>query len=202
MHEAPSLENRSVFRVLKASQMLGGLVVLLGVAGALLLWVKRDQQHIRARIEKNLGSIRAPGFPLSAQDMARLFPDPPAEQDAYSLLKPAFALLSVPDDPTNIPFFGGFDMSGNAPLDDATKEAGQKWMERNQPAFDAVPWVKMEGAWFGCGFVNGLTNLTLPRLSPMINLVRLLCLDAVLEAETQQPDKSIQALQRALVLGT
>jgi hypothetical protein len=176
------------------------LVVIFGMLlSAFCLWEKRDQQRIRASIDKNLKSLQSAGHPLSAQDMARLFPDPPADRDANRLLNSAFDLLSIPEDSTNIPFFSA-QSSGNAPLDRAVIEESQRWVDRNQPALDAIPWDKIEGAWFGCGFTNGLTNLAVPRLTPFSNLIRLLCLDAVLQAEGQNPVQSVLALHRFLCL--
>jgi hypothetical protein len=177
-------------------------IILIVLFGAILFLEERDRERVAAKIEKELGSLKAAGYPLSAEDMAKLFPDPPADRDAYRLLKPAIALLSLPDDTVNLPFFGMPEHFGNTPFETTTIEEARKWLDRNQSALAEVPWDKLQGAWIGCSYTNGFTNLTLRRLTPMTGLVRLLCLDAALEADAQQPDKSIQALNRVLMLGS
>jgi hypothetical protein len=113
------------------------LVVALGI---LVLWAKRDQHRVRAAIEKRLSSIQAAGHPLSAQDMAARFPDPPSDRDAYLLLKPAFTLVNAPDIWTNASLSDWLTLPGSAPLERSAIEDGAKWIGINQSAFNAIPW--------------------------------------------------------------
>jgi hypothetical protein len=175
------------------------------LAVALLMGFVIARRHaqdlrIRTEIQKRLDAIRAMGLPMTAQDLARLYPDPPPEQDASLLLEPALAVLAVPEDSTNLLFFG-LALPRSDPLDQSAPATGQQWLDRNQTAFGLIPWSKLEGAWVGSGFTNGLTNLAQPPISKMMRLVRLLCLSAVLSVEAQHPHEAMQSLERAAIVG-
>jgi hypothetical protein len=71
-------------------------------------------------------------------------------------------------------------------------------MERNRPAMAAIPWSQLEGAWFGCSFTNGMAEVIPAPLSKLNKVVKLLCLDALLEAEAQHPAAAVESLDRAL----
>jgi len=194
--------SRPASRRFKTYLILGLFCFSVVVLAAFLPWTKSGQQIIRDSLERSLNSIRAAGDPLTVEEMAERFPDPPADRDANLLLKAAFSLVSAPDEATNIPFFGESKISGALPLDRSIMEVSRELLDRNESAFDAVPWETIRGSWFGCSFARGLTNLSLPSKMPMLKLVKLLCLKAVLDAEARKPDQSIQSLQRALLLGS
>ena len=164
--------------------------------------MNRDDRVARVEIQKRLEAIRNAGQPLTAQDLAKLYPDPPPEHDAVLLLKQALAALVIPRDSTNLPFFGGKSWpKGTAPLEKAMLDEMQTWTEKNQKVFDTVSVEQLTGAWIGCSYSNGFTNLVHAPLSEISQLVKLLCLNAVLQAELQHPKEAIQSLQKALAIG-
>ena len=172
------------------------IALLIGVVFAKL---RAENRRDHAEVQKRLDAIRAAGLPMSAQDLAKLYPDPPPELDARLLLKPALAMLSDPQDPTNLLFFD-LALPRFAPLDESAVAEGQLWLERNQAAFGLIPWSKLEGAWFGVGFTNDLLNLTQAPLHKMNCIAKLLCLRAVLEAERQNPREAMRSLQQAAMV--
>jgi hypothetical protein len=162
----------------------------------------RDDRIARVEIQKRLDAIRAAGQPLTAQDLAKLYPDPPPEHDAVLLLKPALAELVIPENSTNLPFFSDeFWPKGTTPLEKQMLDEMQVWMDKNQKAFDSVSVEQLKGAWIGCSFTNGFTNLVYAPITKIISLVKLLCLNAVLQAELQHPKEAVQSLQKALAIG-
>src|SRR5512135_541954 len=88
---------------------LGGCAVLALLIGGVLLKVRADDSHARAEIQKRLDAIRAAGEPLTAQDLAELYPDPPPERDARRMLSPGLSALVVPED-DELPLFYGGDL--------------------------------------------------------------------------------------------
>ncbi len=99
--------------------LLLSLCFLTIVAVVTIIFVNQENaedKKVGAAIEKELSDIRAKGQPLTAEDLARLHPDPPVDRDAAILLKPALALLSIPKGMTNVPFFDETDLSNSAPL--------------------------------------------------------------------------------------
>lgn len=173
-------------------------VILL--TGALIATHRAEDMRNHAEIQKRLDAIRANRQPLTVQDLAKLYPDPPPGQDASALLKPALAMLSIPDDSTNLLYFG-LELPRFDPLDRLAMAEGQRLLERNQPALALIPWSKLEHAWVGSGFTNGFTNLNQAPLSKMIRLVKLLCLSAVLEVELQHPHEAMESLRHAAIIG-
>lgn len=167
--------------------------------GVLIAKERAEHQRNLVEIQKRLDAIRAAGQPLTAEDLAKLYPDPPPEQDAALLLKPALALLSIPDESTNLLFFD-LNLPRSAPLDPAVLAEGQKWLDQNQAAFALIPWSQLEHAWVGSGFTNGPTNISPGPLSKMNRLCRFLCAGAVLEAERQRPQEAMGSLRQAAMV--
>ncbi len=192
---------RKIIRALLFCLLLGIFGFALWVA---ILWMRmeRDDRLARVEIQKKLDAIRAAGEPLTAEDMARLYPDPPPEHDAALLLKPALAALSVPKYSTNLPFFGGdFLSTGAAPLKKPMLDEMQLWVDKNQKAFDSVSFEGLKGSWIGCSFQNGFTNLVSEPISEIISLAKLLCVNAAFVAESRQPGAAAQSLIKALAIG-
>jgi hypothetical protein len=72
-------------------------VVVIAAFSIGVLWLKmiHDDRLARVEIQKRLEAIRAAGQPLTAQDLAKLYPDPPPEHDAALLLKPALGSVLI-----------------------------------------------------------------------------------------------------------
>lgn len=136
---------------------------------------------------------------MTVHDLARQYPDPPPKNDAAILLKSGLDLVSIPEKPTNLIFFNNTPPP-MGPLDPATIMECQKWLDRNQAAFAAVPWNKLENAWIGSGFTNGLGNIIPSPLEKMSLLARFLCINAVLYVEKNQPQDAIESLRRASII--
>ena len=181
--------------------VLSGVVVAALSIGVLWLKMLRDDRIARVEIQKRLDVIRNAGEPLTAEDLAKLYPDPPPEHDAVLLLKPALDSMVIPEDSTNLPFFDGDWPEGTAPLEKPMLDEIQTWMNKNQKAFDSVLAEELRGAWIGCSYTNGFTNLISAPVSKMNSLVKLLCLNAALQAEVQHPKEAAQFLQKALAIG-
>ena len=175
-----------------------GIIAILGG----FVWLRARLQHraIQREIQNRLNAIRLAGEPVDLRDLAKLYPDPPADRDAVRLLQPALAAMVVPEESTNLPFFGGDWPKGNAPFERPMLDELRNAVATNQHAFDSVPWEKLKTAWIGAGYQNGFTNLTPGPLSKINSLVKLLCLDASLKAENQQPKEAVQSLARAAVI--
>ena len=177
-------------------------VLLALLVAAAWLKLASEDRAARLEIQKQLAAIHAAGQPLTGNDLAKLYPDPPPERDAALLLKPALAALTLRKDSTNLPFWGGSFPIGNAPLDKPMLAEIQTWADKNRPVLDLVPWEKLSGAWIGVGYPAALTNFHNTNLENLNPLAKGLCQDAMLEAELQHPHAAALDLQHALMLGT
>jgi len=177
-----------------------GFVLIGFVFVVCVAWSRVDSQDSAARkeIQKRLEAIRLAGQPLSMQDLASLYPDPPPSRDAVILLKPALALVVAPEGATNLPFFGGDFPSENVAFQKSTLDEIRVLVNKNQAAIDAVPWGKLQGTWIGSGFQNGFTNIAEVPISKIDSFIKILCLKAALDAESQQSREAARSLERAL----
>jgi hypothetical protein len=191
---------QKILRGLLYCSLLGGFVVAFSISA---LWLKmlRDDRLAHVEIQKRLEAIRAAGQPLTAQDLAKFYPDPPPEHDAVLMLKPALSALVVPEDTTNLPFFNENGPRGTTPLEKPVLAEMARWIGKNQKAFDSVSLEQLNGSWIGCSFTNGFTNLVYAPVSKINSLTKLLCLNAVLQAEFQHPKEAIQSLEKAAAVG-
>src|ERR1700728_2670507 len=90
---------------------LFGLLIL-ALTGGVAYWKNRSNTlGTRGEIQKRLDAIRAAGQPVTAQDMAKLYPDPLPEKDVSRLLASAVNALSIPDSADELPLIG----SGSLP---------------------------------------------------------------------------------------
>lgn len=180
---------------------LFALLIFLAAAGAIYLKGRADSRRTRAEIEKRVAALRAAGQPVTAQDMARLYPDPPPEKDAARLLAPAMHALSIPDPIDDFPILGKAPLPLRGEKFSAEMETNiQALLEDNQKALSAVPWDSITNAWIGSGFTNGFTNLTNFRLTPVHQLAQLLCLGAINDAQFGRGKNAGQRLGRSLDL--
>src|SRR5258708_2834382 len=126
--------------------ILGLLLAVTLLSAVLIATQRREGTRVHVEVQKRLDAIHAAGRPTTAHDLAKLYPDPPPEHDAALLLAPALAIMSVPEDSTNLLFFD-LTLPRSAPLDKSAIVEGQRWLDQNQASFDLIPWSKLEHAW-------------------------------------------------------
>jgi hypothetical protein len=179
---------------------LFSVLLLVAFSGG-VLWLKmlHNDRLARVEIQKRLDAIRAAGQPLTAEDLAKIYPDPPPEHDAAILLNPAFSTLVFPDDSTNLPIISVDLPAHFTPLGEATV-AEMRWLlATNQSAFVSVPWDKVTNAWFGSGFSAGFPSI---KIAPakLTRLARMECLEAIDRAEAGDAASATTALLHGLAL--
>ncbi len=187
---------------------LGLLAVgFIGIALVVIAWAvqladaKAKEDAAQKEVQKRLAALRQAGQPISFQDLAARYPDPPPEHDAELLLKPAAMALVQPKDSDNLPYFGGGWPSIDAPFNQQLLTALRAILETNKTALELVPDDELKPAWIGCGFANGFTNQPKTSLSSISCLSRLLCLDAVFKGVTGDSSGAAKSLEKSLLIG-
>jgi len=69
-------------------------VIVAGTIVALIVWAVARETTVEKQIKLELAELRAAGEPIDAQDLARMFPDPPPEEDAALLFAKAFDIAT------------------------------------------------------------------------------------------------------------
>jgi hypothetical protein len=178
-----------------------GLIVLSLCIGLAVLHSRAEKRRAWAEIQKRLEAIRAAGEPVTADDLAKMFPHPSPELDANLLLAQAIAALREPDSSEDVPFLGGGEMpSGNHALTLQMRTNIEAILHDNMLALDAIPWNKMRSARFRWNFALGFTNAPNEHEHQVLVLGRMLCLKAVIEAESGNGNKASESLRHSLVL--
>jgi hypothetical protein len=183
-----------------------GGVGLLAVAlciGAAVLHSRAERRRARAEIQKRLDVIRAAGEPVTKEDMAKLYPDPPPERDAALLLAPAVAAVREPDSMMDLPYFDStVELPPKSqPLTDEMRTNMEALVKVNQAALNAIPWDKITNAWIGSGFARGFDNGLDSRFYRHFHwLWKTLCLKAILEGESGNGTQAVESLRQELAL--
>jgi hypothetical protein len=165
---------------------------------AIVVMARLASRRAEATIKKQIDAIRAAGEPVTAEDLARLYPDPPPEHDALRLLQPSMDKVQIPMVVSNLPVIGDVFPLRGMPFTEATKADLNTFLGQNAKALAAFPEAGLDGAWFGNGFPASLTNGSAFRVSQALNLGKVLCLQALSEAEAGRGSKAAQALTRSL----
>jgi hypothetical protein len=180
--------------------LLGVVALAVGI-GAVVYHFHAEKRRAWAEVQKRLDAIRAAGEPVTADDLAKLYPDPPPERDAKLLLAPAVAAYREPDAPNNLPFIGYGELPGRTqPLTEQMRTNIEAFLNENKSALDAVPWDKLTNAWFEWSFALGSSKLTEEHVHPVIVLGKMLCLKAVLQADSGNGSNSCESLLHSLAL--
>jgi len=135
---------------------------------------------------------------VTAEDLAKLYPDPPAERDAALLLAPAVAALQHPEISIGPTYWELPPRS--QPLTLEVQSNIEAILNDNQTALNAIPWDKITNAWVGSGFALGFSNLEANPAYPNVDLARILCVKAIFEAEDGNGTNAIGSLRLALAL--
>ncbi len=197
MNEKRTTDRHSIARVL----IIVALISIAISTFVFLLEAHLESKRDQIEIQKRLDAIHAAGQPVTAQDLAKLYPDPPPEHDAALILKPVFDGLKISDNLTNLPFFEEVELpKRQAPLSTAMKTDMESFLRENAVALAAFPKNGLSNAWIGCGFSGGFTNFGEFPISSVAHVAKAYCIEAVYEADLGEAGKSAQALCRCLAL--
>ena len=173
---------------------VGGLALL--ALTALLWWLGTRETAMDKEITRRLTELRDSGEPIDAQDLARLFPDPPPNEDALLLLSNAMSFAGDHHPPASTPII----MSGPSPLrTEALNEpmAGQlrAYCEETKSILDALgPWPA--AMRFASHWQNGMESNSIVPFQKVRSFVHLLTAHAFDAAETGDAARTTEMLVR------
>ena len=177
----------------------GALLIVLIVSGGLTLIemaARRQERTLEAKIQRKLAALKSAGQPVSAAELARLYPDPSPVQDASLILGKSLALTVGGPSRSKAPFIGGALPSRGVPMSAEIRAEVDAFVEPNKPAIQALPDRIPDHMWFPLGFTNGFTNLARLPFGEMRRLGQVLCLNAIARAEADDPAGAARSLEQ------
>ena len=187
-------------RWLRVPWRLAGAAVLL-IFIALLWWSGTRESPLDKEITRRLAELRASGEPIDAQDLARLFPNPPPSEDAGVLLTNILAFAEENAPPLASPIVNPKALlTRDNPLSEPVIEELRAYRERTQEYLNQWPQSWPTGTRFVPYWAHGMSttnmgNLTLIQVR-QLQLAQMLATLALLATEENDPRQAADMLER------
>jgi hypothetical protein len=162
-------------------------IVLVLFASAVCIKRFADSRELQRRLQ----ACKAAGRPLTLAELAARYPEPPPQKDARPMLAPA-AKIEIPYDTSRAQRTG--------PLTKAYVREAKALLATNESVLTKIPWERLDGSWFGYMYANGRQAPNKVRLTELGDLARLLCMEAILQAEDERPAEAFKALGKATLV--
>ena len=189
-------------RWLRVPWRLAGAAVLL-IFIALLWWSGTRESPLDKEITRRLAELRASGEPIDAQDLARLFPNPPPSEDAGVLLTNILAFAEENAPPLASPIVNPKALlTRDNPLSEPVIEELRAYRERTQECLNQWPQSWPTGTRFAPYWAHGLsmTNMGILKLIQVRQLAQMLATLALLATEENDPRQAADMLERSFQL--
>lgn len=153
-----------------------------------MVLLKRHQDALRTEIVNRLAAITAAGEPVTTQDLARLYPDPPKNLDIVILLNRSLALIHLVD---NQPMpIGADDLPAPiSPLAPETRAKLEQIVQSNNAALAELPAQLPNDVRAPNNFSQGFTNSF--SLTHFSWLMELLIQDSLLHIENNESEAAV-----------
>ena len=176
--------------------MLIGTVVLL-VFAAFFWWAARRDTAAELEIQRVLADLSAAGEPVSAADLARLFPNPPAAEDAGALLTNILALAADNRPPTASPIVNpNAVLTRNEPFPETAMAELRAYHEGTKAIWDQWPKPWPTGIRFASHWERGMMSNSTPNFQQARTLAQMLATLAITAAEDNDPQRAANMLER------
>jgi hypothetical protein len=162
------------------------------------LFLPHKPSPAAAALDAKLAQLRADGVPLSLEELAKAFPDPPPEHDATIVLRDALPSTRRENVSPLVPFVGGGSMPPRSErIPDPLMEALTAHLSNSDEILRSIP-EHLTNVWFSAGWAQG-PKLQTP-LGEIRKLEQTLALKAIYEGELSNSVKSTEALQKGFAV--
>jgi hypothetical protein len=188
-------------RYQKVLLLTGGIVsALLSLIVLVLNLIPEHSPATRRKIERHVQSLKQKGIPVTAGDLARVYPDPERSQNAELLLTNCYRLLVKPKPMARILFMGADVPKGTNRIPAEVQADTREFLMANRAALEAFPAAWPSGTRFPNGWNGGFTNLNFVDLVAFRQLVLTLAASACFEAEERHTEQSVEAVMKEIRL--
>jgi hypothetical protein len=180
--------------------MIIGLSLVAAAGFSLLLWAAIQSRNVSPAgiaVDRKLAELRARGEPLTAEDIARRFPDPEPNRDALTVLQSALAFTPGARS-TNLPVLSALWPSRRDPLDEAVMRNLAAYLGPYKQLLETIP-DDLAGTRFSRGWTNGITLISIPFVRVRA-LFQTLALAALYAAESHDMQTAADALRKGFAL--
>ncbi len=172
------------------------IVILVLVGSVVALFVTHG-----SKLEKKFDEIRAAGFPATLDEVNDWYSSPEGAENAADFYVPAFGLYVPPVNREPLPIIGKAKTpKPGEVLPAETIKLIEEFLADNEEALELLyDGAKIKHCRYPIDFMQGM-NVLLPNLSENKRCVQLLCLKAMLDAESGRADLFIEDFQVASAL--
>jgi hypothetical protein len=150
-----------------------------------------------AALDAKLAQLRADGAPLSIEELAKAFPDPPPESDARIVLRDALAWAPRGNVSPLLPFVGGAMPPRRERISDPLMQALGAHLSNSDAILTEIP-QPLTNVWLSSGWAQ-VAKVKLPWIE-IRALEQTLALKSIYEAELGNSDKAAEALQKGFAV--
>jgi hypothetical protein len=183
------------------------VVALLLVLLAVVLW---SLPNSSSKIQARLDAIKKAGYPITAQDLDRMYPPLPDDQNSVIIYRKAFSqFVQRPKNSTNWPYVYSVTFSARKPphprwanpLPTDMKQAITNYLAQNEDTLDLLHQANsIQKGYYDLGLKNGFSNVTFTPFSRISDSVQLLALATFMHSEDGRPDLATQTTLDSLGL--
>jgi hypothetical protein len=163
------------------------VVALLLVSLSIVLWLlPGSSSKIQARLE----ALKKADYPVTAQDLDKMYPPIPDDQNSVVIYQKAFShYLPLPEEHDNWPIVSVSKHSFRTqPLPPDVKQGISEFVNQNENTLALLHQAAgIEKGYYDNGLKNGFANSVRPPLLQIRENAQLLALATILRAEDQQP---------------
>lgn len=176
--------------------MLIGTVVLL-VFAAFFWWAARRETAAEREIQRLLAELRAVGEPVNAADLARLFPNPSAAEDAGTWLTNILVFAADNRPPAASPIVNAnMVFTRNEPFPEPALAELRAYHEQTKAIWEQWPRPWPAGMQFASHWERGMMSNSVPNFIKVRALAQMLATLAFTAAEDNDPQRAADMLER------
>jgi hypothetical protein len=164
---------------------------------ALLWWSGTRESPLDKEITRRLAELRASGEPINAQDLARLFPNPPPSEDAGVLLTNILAFAADNRPPAASPIVNPkAALTRTEPFSEPALVELRAYHERTKVIWDQWPRPWPAGVQFASHWERGMMSNSVPNFLQVRTLAQMLATLAMTATEDKDPQRAADMLER------
>jgi len=161
-----------------------------------LVWAAVREPAAEKEIKRLLAELRAAGEPLDAQDLSRMFPDPPPEEDAAVLFAKALIIASNNPAPGSTPLVMSGTLARTEAIDEVTLRQLLDFCAATAAITNAFPRVVPPEARFAMHWSRGMTNSGVMNFLGVRKLIQFIAVQVITAAESGDAERAATMIEQ------